>query len=152
MSTLPPALVISMAEGSGLAWQQRIGTPQALVRGYNLKRSAIQPLSKAQLRKAIFTKDYLKGKPCIHSSKHSTFYPWRKPEHLAATRRGHVTLPRTDPLSPDCILMPSRVLLSKRGDRTQTEKICYYSWEKAVTGTVLTQKKKKKSCVRNCRN
>lgn len=61
MSTLPPALVISMAEGSALAWQQRIGTPQALVRGYNLKRSAIQPLSKAQLRKSNIYKRLFEG-------------------------------------------------------------------------------------------
>lgn len=114
MSTPPPALVISMAGGSGLAWQQRIGTPQALVRGYDLKLAAIQPPSKAQLRKAIFTKDYVKGKQFIHSSEHSAFYPWIKPGRLAAACRGHVTLSHKEPLSPDCILMPSLVLLSKK--------------------------------------
>lgn len=67
-------------------------THQDLVREYNLKLSAIQVLSKAQLRKAVFTKDYLKDMQSIHSSKHSKFYPRSKPDHLTATHEGHITL------------------------------------------------------------
>jgi hypothetical protein len=72
MSTLPPAPVLSKARGFAQDWQQRIQTHQALVREYKFKLSAIQRLSKAQLRKAIFTKDYLQDKQFIHSSQQST--------------------------------------------------------------------------------
>lgn len=76
-----------------LPWtSNRIQTHQALVREYNLKLSAIQLLSKAQLRKAIFTKDYLKDKQSIHSSECSKFCPWIKPEQLTATNQGHIPL------------------------------------------------------------
>lgn len=68
-STLPPDLLIPKASDSARDQQQRMQAHQALVREYNLKLSAIQVLSKAQLRKAIFTKDYLKDMQFIHSSK-----------------------------------------------------------------------------------
>lgn len=76
VSTLPPALLISVAQGSALDQQRRIQTHEALAREYSLQLPAIHVLSKAQLRKAIFTKDYLKDKQFIHSSKHSKFHPW----------------------------------------------------------------------------
>lgn len=75
VAAAPPALLISVVQGSALNEPQRIRTHQALVREVGLKPSAIQLLSKAQLRKAIFTKDDLKEKQSIRSSEHSAPVP-----------------------------------------------------------------------------
>lgn len=98
---------------SGLDQQQRTQTRQALVTEYNLKQSAIQLPSKAQLRKAIFTKDYLKDKQFIRSSKHSKSYPGITSDHLAAARRGHTTSAPHGTAGPDRVFMSRRLLLVK---------------------------------------
>lgn len=90
---------------SGLDQQQRTQTQQALEQRtqtrHNLKQSAVQLPSKAQLRKAIFTKDYLKDKQFIRSSKHCKSYPGTTPDHLAAARRGHATSAPHGTAGPD---------------------------------------------------
>lgn len=99
---------------AGLDQQQRTQTHQALEQRtqtrHNLKQSAIQLPSKAQLRKAIFTKDYLKDKQFIHSLKHSKSYPGTISDHLTAARWGHTT---SAPHGTDCVFVSCRLLLAE---------------------------------------